>query len=311
MKFKKLASVASIAIISSSLLIGCSSGNTDTTTLSGNTQISEESSKGLVNSATDVKDDVDKETEKTPSGEDKSISANVGDDVFNKINTEQMKKKVAKTTVQAKSKSKSTPNVVVKKTPNGAKVSEDSATVDSVKNYLADKYKCEFSVDELSSFYVDGSDKASGQVTLACPNQDLNKIFTVWYVDGEYYDSYESLAKETQVDASLQAQLNRYVSNAKVMDFYTQILYSSIDINTTELILNSKCVYHDLVLVTSDYENDKDNLQEFIGTLSKNSNYHVYIYEDKNPEKVTRSEYQDFENKSNIKYDVNLADINL
>lgn len=311
MKFKKLASVASIAIISSSLLIGCSSGNIDKTTPSGNTQISEESSKGLVNSATDVKDDADNETEKTPSGEDKSISANVGDDVFNKINTEQMKKKVAKTTVQAKSKSKSAPNVVVKKTPNGAKVSEDSATVDSVKNYLADKYKSEFSVDELSSFYVDGNDKASGQVTLACPNQDLNKIFTVWYVDGEYYDSYESLAKETQVDASLQAQLNRYVSNAKVMDFYTQILYSSIDINTTELILNSKCVYHDLVLVTSDYENDKDNLQEFIETLSRNSNYHVYIYEDKNPEKVTRSEYQDFENKSNIKYDVNLADINL
>lgn len=311
MKFKKLASVASIAIISSSLLIGCSSGNIDKTTPSGNTQISEESSKGLVNSATDVKDDADKETEKTPSGEDKSISANVGDDVFNKINTEQMKKKVAKTTVQAKSKSKSAPNVVVKKTPNGAKVSEDSATVDSVKNYLADKYKSEFSVDELSSFYVDGNDKASGQVTLACPNQDLNKIFTVWYVDGEYYDSYESLAKETQVDASLQAQLNRYVSNAKVMDFYTQILYSSIDINTTELILNSKCVYHDLVLVTSDYENDKDNLQEFIETLSRNSNYHVYIYEDKNPEKVTRSDYQDFENKSNIKYDVNLADIDL
>lgn len=311
MKFKKLASVASIAIISSSLLIGCSSGNANTTTPSGNTQISEESSKGLVNSATDVKDAVDNETEKTPSGEDKSISANVGDDVFNKINTDQMKKKVAKTTVQAKSKSKDAPNIVVKKTPNGAKTSEDSATVDSVKNYLADKYKSEFSVDELSSFYVDGNDKASGQVTLACPNQDLNKIFTVWYVDGEYYDSYESLAKETQVDASLQAQLNRYVSDAKVMDFYTQILYSSIDINTTELILNSKCVYHDLVLVTSDYENDKDNLQEFIGTLSRNSNYHVYIYEDKNPEKVTRSDYQDFENKSNIKYDVNLADIDL
>lgn len=311
MKFKKLASVASIAIISSSLLIGCSSGNANTTTPSGNTQISEESSKGLVNSATDVKDAVDNETEKTPSGEDKSISANVGDDVFNKINTDQMKKKVAKTTVQAKSKSKDAPNIVVKKTPNGAKASKDSATVDSVKNYLADKYKSEFSVDELSSFYVDGNDKASGQVTLACPNQDLNKIFTVWYVDGEYYDSYESLAKETQVDASLQAQLNRYVSNAKVMDFYTQILYSSIDINTTELILNSKCVYHDLVLVTSDYENDKDNLQEFIGTLSRNSNYHVYIYEDKNPEKVTRSDYQDFENKSNIKYDVNLADIDL
>lgn len=311
MKFKKLASMASIAIISSSLLIGCSSGNTNTTTPSGNTQISEESSKGLVNSATDVKDAVDNETEKTPSGEDKSISANVGDDVFNKINTDQMKKKVAKTTVQAKSKSKDAPNIVVKKTPNGAKASEDSATVDSVKNYLADKYKSEFSVDELSSFYVDGNDKASGQVTLACPNQDLNKIFTVWYVDGEYYDSYESLAKETQVDASLQAQLNRYVSNAKVMDFYTQILYSSIDINTTELILNSKCVYHDLVLVTSDYENDKDNLQEFIETLSRNSNYHVYIYEDKNPEKVTRSDYQDFENKSNIKYDVNLADIDL
>lgn len=311
MKFKKLASVASVAIISSSLLIGCSSGNIDKTTPSGNTQISEESSKGLVNSATDVKDDADKETEKQPSGEDKSISANVGDDVFNKINTDQMKKKVAKTTVQAKSKSKDAPNIVVKKTPNGAKTSEDLATVDSVKNYLADKYKSEFSVDELSSFYVDGNDKASGQVTLACPNQDLNKIFTVWYVDGEYYDSYESLAKETQVDASLQAQLNRYVSNAKVMDFYTQILYSSIDINTTELILNSKCVYHDLVLVTSDYENDKDNLQEFIGTLSRNSNYHVYIYEDKNPEKVTRSDYQDFENKSNIKYDVNLADIDL
>lgn len=311
MKFKKLASVASIAIISSSLLIGCSSGNANTTTPSGNTQISEESSKGLVNSATDVKDAVDNETEKTPSGEDKSISANVGDDVFNKINTDQMKKKVAKTTVQAKSKSKDAPNIVVKKTPNGTKTSEDSATVDSVKNYLADKYKSEFSVDELSSFYVDGNDKASGQVTLACPNQDLNKIFTVWYVDGEYYDSYESLAKETQVDASLQAQLNRYVSNAKVMDFYTQILYSSIDINTTELILNSKCVYHDLVLVTSDYENDKDNLQEFIETLSRNSNYHVYIYEDKNPEKVTRSDYQDFENKSNIKYDVNLADIDL
>lgn len=311
MKFKKLASVASIAIISSSLLIGCSSGNANTTTPSGNTQISEESSKGLVNSATDVKDAVDNETEKTPSGEDKSISANVGDDVFNKINTDQMKKKVAKTTVQAKSKSKDAPNIVVKKTPNGTKTSEDSATVDSVKNYLADKYKSEFSVDELSSFYVDGNDKASGQVTLACPNQDLNKIFTVWYVDGEYYDYYESLAKETQVDASLQAQLNRYVSNAKVMDFYTQILYSSIDINTTELILNSKCVYHDLVLVTSDYENDKDNLQEFIETLSRNSNYHVYIYEDKNPEKVTRSDYQDFENKSNIKYDVNLADIDL
>ncbi len=311
MKFKKLASVASIAIISSSLLIGCSSGNANTTTPSGNTQISEESSKGIVNSATDVKDAVDNETEKTPSGEDRSISANVGDDVFNKINTDQMKKKVAKTTVQAKSKSKDAPNIVVKKTPNGTKTSEDSATVDSVKNYLADKYKSEFSVDELSSFYVDGNDKASGQVTLACPNQDLNKIFTVWYVDGEYYDSYESLAKETQVDASLQAQLNRYVSNAKVMDFYTQILYSSIDINTTELILNSKCVYHDLVLVTSDYENDKDNLQEFIETLSRNSNYHVYIYEDKNPEKVTRSDYQDFENKSNIKYDVNLADIDL
>ena len=301
MKFKKLASVVSVAIISSSLLIGCSSGNANNTTPNGNTQIREESSNELVNSSTDVKEEGNNSGEETPSGEDKSISANVGDDVFNKINTDQMKKKVAKTTVQAKSKSKDTPNVVVKKTPNGAKVSKDSATVDSVKNYLADKYKSEFSVDELSSFYVDGNDKASGQVTLACPNQDLNKIFTVWYVDGEYYDSYESLAKETQVDASLQAQLNRYVSNAKVMDFYTQILYSSIDINTTELILNSKCVYHDLVLVTSDYENDKDNLQEFIGTLSRNSNYHVYIYEDKNPEKVTRSDYQDFENKSNIK----------
>lgn len=311
MKFKKLASVVSVAIISSSLLIGCSSGNANNTTPSGNTQIREESSNELVNSSTDVKEEGNNSGEETPSGEDKSISANVGDDVFNKINTDQMKKKVAKTTVQAKSKSKDTPNVVVKKTPNGAKVSKDSATVDSVKNYLADKYKSEFSVDELSSFYVDGNDKASGQVTLACPNQDLNKIFTVWYVDGEYYDSYESLAKETQVDASLQAQLNRYVSNAKIMDFYTQILYSSIDINTTELILNSKCVYHDLVLVTSDYENDKDNLQEFIGTLSKNSNYHVYIYEDKNPEEVTRSDYQDFENKSNIKYDVNLADIDL
>ena len=311
MKFKKLASVASVAIISTSLLVGCSSGNANNTTPSGNTQIREESSNELVNSSTDVKEEGNNSGEETPSGEDKSISANVGDDVFNKINTDQMKKKVAKTTVQAKSKSKDAPSVVVKKTPNGAKVSRDSATVDSVKNYLADKYKSEFSVDELSSFYVDGSDKASGQVTLACPNQDLNKIFTVWYVDGEYYDSYESLAKETQVDASLQAQLNRYVSNAKVMDFYTQILYSSIDINTTELILNSKCVYHDLVLVTSNYENDKDNLQEFIGTLSKNSNYHVYIYEDKNPEKVTRSDYQDFENKSNIKYDVNLADINL
>ena len=311
MKFKKLASVVSVAIISSSLLIGCSSGNANNTTPNGNTQIREESSNELVNSSTDVKEEGNNSGEETPSGEDKSISANVGDDVFNKINTDQMKKKVAKTTVQAKSKSKDTPNVVVKKTPNGAKVSKDSATVDSVKNYLADKYKSEFSVDELSSFYVDGNDKASGQVTLACPNQDLNKIFTVWYVDGEYYDSYESLAKETQVDASLQAQLNRYVSNAKVMDFYTQILYSSIDINTTELILNSKCVYHDLVLVTSDYENDKDNLQEFIGTLSRNSNYHVYIYEDKNPEKVTRSDYQDFENKSNIKYDVNLADIDL
>ena len=311
MKFKKLASVVSVAIISSSLLIGCSSGNANNTTPNGNTQIREESSNELVNSSTDVKEEGNNSGEETPSGEDKSISANVGDDVFNKINTDQMKKKVAKTTVQAKSKSKDTPNVVVKKTPNGAKVSKDSATVDSVKNYLADKYKSEFSVDELSSFYVDGNDKASGQVTLACPNQDLNKIFTVWYVDGEYYDSYESLAKETQVDASLQAQLNRYVSNAKVMDFYTQILYSSIDINTTELILNSKCVYHDLVLVTSDYENDKDNLQEFIGTLSRNSNYHVYIYEDKNPEKVTRSDYQDFENKSNIKYDVNLTDIDL
>lgn len=311
MKFKKLASVVSVAIISSSLLIGCSSGNANNTTPNGNTQIREESSNELVNSSTDVKEEGNNSGEETPSGGDKSISANVGDDVFNKINTDQMKKKVAKTTVQAKSKSKDAPSVVVKKTPNGAKVSKDSATVDSVKNYLADKYKSEFSVDELSSFYVDGSDKASGQVTLACPNQDLNKIFTVWYVDGEYYDSYESLAKETQVDASLQAQLNRYVSNAKVMDFYTQILYSSIDINTTELILNSKCVYHDLVLVTSDYENDKDNLQEFIGTLSKNSNYHVYIYEDKNPEKATRSDYQDFENKSNIKYDVNLADIDL
>lgn len=311
MKFKKLASVASIAVISSSLLIGCSSESVDTSTPSGKTQISEESSNELVNSSTDVKDEGEDATDKTPSGEDKSISANVGDDVFNKINTDQMKKKVAKTTVQAKSKSKDTPKVVVKKTPSGAKASEDSATVESVKEYLADKYKGEFSVDELSSFYVEGSDEASGQVTLACPNQDLNKIFTVWYVNGEYYDSYESLAKETQVDASLQAQLNRYVSNAKVMDFYTQILYSSIDVNTPELILNSKCVYHDLVLVTSDYENDKDNLQEFINTLSKNSHYHVYIYEDKNPEKATRNAYQDFEDKSNIKYDVNLADIDL
>lgn len=308
MKFKKLASVVSVTIISSSLLIGCSSANRNNTTPSGNTQISEEYSKELVNSSTDVKDGAGSET---PSGEDKSISANVGDDVFSKINTDQMKKKIAKTTVQVKSKSKDVSNVVVKKTDNGGKANEDSATVDSVKNYLADKYKSEFSVDELSSFYVDGSDKASGQVTLACPNQDLNKIFTVWYVDGEYYDSYKSLAKETQVDASLQAQLNRYVSNAKVMDFYTQILYSSIDIDTTELILNSKCVYHDLVLVTSDYENDKDNLQEFIETLSKNSNYHVYIYEDKTPEKVTRSDYQNFESKSNIKYDVNLTDIDL
>ena len=308
MKFKKLASVVSVTIISSSLLIGCSSANRNNTTPSGNTQISEEYSKELVNSSTDVKDGAGSET---PSGEDKSISANVGDDVFSKINTDQMKKKIAKTTVQVKSKSKYVSNVVVKKTDNGGKANEDSATVDSVKNYLADKYKSEFSVDELSSFYVDGSDKASGQVTLACPNQDLNKIFTVWYVDGEYYDSYKSLAKETQVDASLQAQLNRYVSNAKVMDFYTQILYSSIDIDTTELILNSKCVYHDLVLVTSDYENDKDNLQEFIETLSKNSNYHVYIYEDKTPEKVTRSDYQNFESKSNIKYDVNLTDIDL
>lgn len=308
MKFKKLASVVSVTIISSSLLIGCSSANTNTFTPSRKTQISEEYSKELVNSSTDVKDGAGSET---PSGEDKSISANVGDDVFSKINTDQMKKKIAKTTVQVKSKSKDVSNVVVKKTDNGGKANEDSATVDSVKNYLADKYKSEFSVDELSSFYVDGSDKASGQVTLACPNQDLNKIFTVWYVDGEYYDSYKSLAKETQVDASLQAQLNRYVSNAKVMDFYTQILYSSIDIDTTELILNSKCVYHDLVLVTSDYENDKDNLQEFIETLSKNSNYHVYIYEDKTPEKVTRSDYQNFESKSNIKYDVNLTDIDL
>lgn len=308
MKFKKLASVVSVTIISSSLLIGCSSANRNNTTPSGNTQISEEYSKELVNSSTDVKDGAGSET---PSGEDKSISANVGDDVFSKINTDQMKKKIAKTTVQVKSKSKDVSNVVVKKTDNGGKANEDSATVDSVKNYLADKYKSEFSVDELSSFYVDGSDKASGQVTLACPNQDLNKIFTVWYVDGEYYDSYKSLAKETQVDASLQAQLNRYVSNAKVMDFYTQIHYSSIDIDTTELILNSKCVYHDLVLVTSDYENDKDNLQEFIETLSKNSNYHVYIYEDKTPEKVTRSDYQNFESKSNIKYDVNLTDIDL
>lgn len=308
MKFKKLASVVSVTIISSSLLIGCSSANTNTFTPSRKTQISEEYSKELVNSSTDVKDGAGSET---PSGEDKSISANVGDDVFSKINTDQMKKKIAKTTVQVKSKSKDVSNVVVKKTDNGGKANEDSATVDSVKNYLADKYKSEFSVDELSSFYVDGSDKASGQVTLACPNQDLNKIFTVWYVDGEYYDSYKSLAKETQVDASLQAQLNRYVSNAKVMDFYTQILYSSIDIDTTELILNSKCVYHDLVLVTSDYENYKDNLQEFIETLSKNSNYHVYIYEDKTPEKVTRSDYQNFESKSNIKYDVNLTDIDL
>lgn len=308
MKFKKLASVVSVTIISSSLLIGCSSANRNNTTPSRKTQISEEYSKELVNSSTDVKDGAGSET---PSGEDKSISANVGDDVFSKINTDQMKKKIAKTTVQVKSKSKDVSNVVVKKTDNGGKANEDSATVDSVKNYLADKYKSEFSVDELSSFYVDGSDKASGQVTLACPNQDLNKIFTVWYVDGEYYDSYKSLAKETQVDASLQAQLNRYVSNAKVMDFYTQILYSSIDIDTTELILNSKCVYHDLVLVTSDYENDKDNLQEFIETLSKNSNYHVYIYEDKTPEKVTRSDYQNFESKSNIKYDVNLTDIDL
>lgn len=307
MKFKKLASISSILIISASMLVGCNSAKTAVNSTSNNAEISEEATSELVDSFSDT---VEQTNEDKPSGDEEV--ANAGDDIFNKMDTEKIKKNIAKNTVQAKSESKEEQKVVIKATSSGDfEDKDDIVTVETVKEYLQQKYGAIFAVDGLSSFYVGGSDEAEGQVTLACPKGNLDKIFTVWYVGGSYYDSYESLGKEEQVDAILQSQLNRHIENAKVIDYYTQIMYYPVSVNSPEIILNSSSVYHDVVIVVDNYEDNKENIQDFMKTLSQNSNYHVYVFEDENPISATRKDYKDISNKDNLKYETNLSKLNI